>query len=208
MRSVVLASLMLTGLAAAAPAQPSAPARPVDPSGWVVDVAHSELTFKIRHFMSRVRGSFGKWQANLVADPTNLGAGAVDVTIDASTITTSNERRDADLRSSNFFEVEKYPTITFRSTKVEASGSDLTITGDLTMKGVTKPVVLKGTFNGVMKGGRGEDRAGFEASAKINRLDWGVTWNRVVEGGGTMLGDEVEITIAIEAFRPPQAGTK
>ena len=205
MRSVVIAALMFSAtagnLSAQAPA--TAAARPVDANAWTVDPSHSELSFRIRHFVSKVRGSFGKWQANLVADPANLGAAGVDVTIDATTIDTDNERRDADLRSANFFEVEKYPTITFRSTKVEAKGTALTISGDLTMKGVTKPVVLTGAFNGVTKGARGELRSGFEASTTINRLDWGVTWNRVIEGGGSMLGDDVEVTIAVEAFRPP-----
>lgn len=211
MRSVVIAALMFSATAGSLSAQApaAAAARPADPNGWTVDPAHSELSFRIRHFVSRVRGSFGKWQANLVADPANLAAGGVDVTIDASTIDTKNANRDADLRSANFFEVEKYPTIIFRSTKVEAKGNDLTITGDLTMKGITKPVVLKGTFNGVTKGGRGEPRSGFEATATINRLDWGVTWNRVIEGGGSMLGDDVEITMMVEAYKaPPPATTR
>ncbi len=213
--AVLFASITLP-LAAQAPAQPAAPAaatsalpplvRPTDPNAWIIDVTHSELTFRIRHFVSKVRGQFNKWQGTVIADPTNLGAGSVEIAIDASSVDTNNERRDADLRSPNFFEVEKYPLITFKSTKVETKGDDITLAGDLTIKGITKPVVLKGTYNGLTKDARGAERAGFEASTKINRLDWGITWNRVAEGGGAMLGDDVEITIALEAFKPPKQG--
>lgn len=174
-----------------------------DPNAWKIDVGHSELTFRIRHFVSKVRGQFNKWEGTInTPSAETFHGGTVEVTIDATSIDTNSERRDNDLRSANFFEVEKYPTITFRSTKAEVSGSDITLTGDLTLKGVTKPVVLKGSFNGLTKtDARGTQRAGFEVSAKLNRLDWGVTWNRAVEGGGAMLGDEVEITVAIEAMK-------
>ena len=182
---------------------------PAEPTTWQIDVSHSELTFRIRHFVSKVRGRFDKWSGTIVADPNNLAGGSVEVSIDAATINTNNERRDADLRSANFFETDKYPTITFKSTKVEQSGSELTITGDLTIKGVTKPVVLTGTFSGTTKDARGAERVGFEATATINRLEWGITWNRVAEGGGAMLGDEVEIDISLGAVRrpTPAAGT-
>ena len=178
-----------------------APATPVDPNAWVIDAGHSELSFRIRHFVSRVRGTFGKWQGSVIADPANLAAGSVDVTIDAASIDTENEGRDNDLRSANFFEVEKYPTITFKSTKVSVTGETMEITGDLTMHGVTKPVVLKGRYNGMAKNQRGGDILGFEASTTINRLDWGITWNRIVEGMAR-LGDDVEISIAVQAVKP------
>lgn len=182
---------------------PSAVSSPADSVTWVIDVTHSELTFKIRHFASRVRGQFNTWQGTIAApSDKSFDAGTVSVTIDASSVDTNNEKRDNDLRSDNFFDVTKFPTITFKSTKATVAEDQLTLWGDLTIKGITKPVVLKGTYNGVVPDGRGGMRAGFEASTKINRLDWNVTWNRAVEGGGLMLGDEVEITIAIEAFQP------
>jgi polyisoprenoid-binding protein YceI len=199
---VTAVALSLGAVPAVAQPPIATAAAPRNPTAWQIDVAHSELSFRIRHFVSRVRGQFNKWQGSITTDPSNLAAGSVDVTIDASSIDTNNERRDADLRSANFFEVDKYPTIAFKSTKVESNGSDITITGDLTIKETTKPVVLKGTFNGVTNTGRQGDRMGFEVGTRINRLEWGITWNRAVEGGGVMLGDDVDITIAIEAFKP------
>jgi polyisoprenoid-binding protein YceI len=172
---------------------------------WTVDPTHSELTFRIRHFVSKVRGTFSKWNGTITGDPKNWAGGSVDVTIDAASITTNNAMRDNDLRSANFFEAEKYPTLKFRSTKVEVKGDDVAITGDLTIRDVTKSVVLKGKYLGVTPEMQGGARVGFEASTTINRLDWGVKWNRIVEGGGTMLGDEVEIAIGIEAARAPGA---
>lgn len=153
--------------------------------------------------MSKVRGQFNKWEGAISApSDESFDGGSVEVTIDAASIDTNHERRDNDLRSANFFEVEKYPSIVFKSTSAEVEGSDITLTGDLTLKGVTKPVVLKGSFNGVTKAdARGTQRAGFEVSTTINRLDRGATWNRAVEGGGAMLGDDVEITVAIEAMK-------
>lgn len=202
--SVLAGTTLLLGSAGVLGAQAApetAPAAPVDPNAWVIDAGHSELSFRIRHFVSRVRGTFGKWQGSLIADPTNLAAGSVEVTIDAASIDTQNEGRDNDLRSANFFEVEKYPTITFKSTKVAVTGENIEITGDLTMHGVTKPVVLKGRYNGMAKNQRGGDILGFEASATINRLEWGITWNRMVEGMAR-LGDDVEISIAVQAMKP------
>ena len=190
-------------LPAAGAAAAAAPAPPADPNAWRIDVGHSELTFTIRHFVSRVRGGFGQWSGTIIVDTSSLGRGSVDVTIQAASIDTQNENRDRDLRSANFFEVEKFPTITFRSTKVEGTANDLTVTGDLTIRGITKPVVLKGSYLGHTIDNRGAQRIGFEATTTINRLDYGVTWNRVAEGGGAMLGDEVKIDIVVAGTKPP-----
>jgi polyisoprenoid-binding protein YceI len=205
---VTTASLIFAFTAAAQqqpPAQPTSPAAaiaPADPNAWRIDATHSDLSFSIRHFVSRVRGTFGRWAGTIVVDTNDVTKGSVDVTIQATSIDTQNENRDNDLRSANFFEVEKYPTITFRSTKVEGRKDELTVTGDLTIRGVTKPVVLKGRYLGVTAPDqRGTRRIGFEASTMINRLDYDVTWNRAVEGGGVMLGDEVRIDIVIEAMK-------
>ena len=188
--------------AAPAPAAATTPAPPADPNAWRIDAGHSDLSFSIRHFVSRVRGGFGQWSGTIIVDTTSLGRGSVDVTIQAASIDTQNENRDRDLRSANFFEVDKYPTITFKSTRVEGTADDLTVTGDLTIRGVTKPVVLKGRYLGHTVDNRGGQRIGFEASTTINRLDYGVTWNRVAEGGGAMLGDEVRIDIVVAGTKP------
>lgn len=170
-------------------------------SVWQIDAGHSDISFRIRHFMSRVRGTFNQWSGTITADSGQWAAGAVDVTLETASVDTRHERRDADLRSANFFDAANHPTITFKSTKVEASGGTIVITGDLTIKGVTRPVVLEGRFLGLEAAGAGRQRVGFEARGTINRVDYGVTWNRVLEGGGAMLGDDVEIEIAIEATR-------
>ena len=214
--SVLTATLLSASLVATAtlgaqqtpPASPTvapaaaAPTPPMDPNAWRIDAGHSELSFTIRHFVSRVRGGFGQWSGTIIVDTTSMGRGSVEVTIQAASIDTQNENRDRDLRSANFFEVEKYPTITFRSTKVEGTANDLTVTGDLTIRGITKPVVLKGRYLGHTVDNRGGQRIGFEATTTINRLDYGVSWNRVAEGGGAMLGDEVKIDIVVAGTKP------
>lgn len=199
-----LALALPLGTLTVAHARPAPVSPRADPVVWKIDVNHSELTFKIRHFTSRVRGQFNKWEGAITSpSESSFNGGTVEVTIDASSIDTNNERRDSDLRSDDFFDVTKYPTITFKSTNAEVKGNELALAGDLTMKGITKPVVLKGSYNGVATDDRGRPRAGFEASGTINRLDWDVTWNRAIEGGGMMLGDEVTIEVAIEAIRAP-----
>lgn len=168
---------------------------------WKIDPSHSELTFRIRHYVTKVRGTFSRWSGTVTADPANLAGGSVDVTIDAKSIDTNQEMRDNDLRSSNFFAADSFPTLTFKSTRVETSGSELKVHGDLTIRGITRPVVLTGSYSGTTKDARGGERIGFEASTRINRLDYKVTWNRAIEGGGLMLGDDVDIDITIEAIK-------
>ena len=149
--------------------------------------------------MSRVSGTFTDWSGVIQADPAHWAGAAVSASINVASVDTRQERRDADLRSARFFNADSFPTITFVSRSVAQKGDSLTIAGDLTMRGVTKPVVLKGTVLGVMPGER--PRAGFEVAATLNRLDYGVAWNRLLEGGGSMLGDDVEILINVEALR-------
>jgi polyisoprenoid-binding protein YceI len=190
-----LITVLLAPVPGTITAQAAAPAPPT----WRVDAGHSELSFRIRHLMSRVSGTFREWSGTIQADPSDWSGASVEVSIKAASIDTRNDSRDTDLRSDKFFDVANHPTITFRSTKVEAIGTTLRITGELTIRGVTRPVVLEGAVLGVNEGQH--PRAGFEASATINRLDYGVTYNRIVEGGGTLLGDDVQIDIAIEAVR-------
>lgn len=213
-RSTVLA-LVLGAIPAAITAQtptqtPAAPppgaARPqapqLPPNTWGIDKTHSELTFRIRHFMSRVGGTFRDWRGTIalpLADSARWENAVIDVTIQTASIFTDNERRDADLRSSNFFAADSFPTITFRSTRIARSGNKARIEGLLTMRGVTKPVVLDGEYLGMRHFPNNMHRVGFMATTTINRLDYGITWNRVVEGGGVTLGDDVTIDIAMEA---------
>ena len=200
----VFAAVAVPSIAAAQAAPPAQAGAPVDPAAWRVDKTHSELTFQIRHFMSRVRGTYRDWRGTVnLPDPAKWENAGINVEIQTASIFTDNERRDADLRSSNFFSADSFPTITFKSTRIERNGDAGKIFGDLTIRGVTKPVVLDGRFLGLQSNANGSQRLGFEATTTINRLDYGVKWNRAVEGGGVMLGDEVKIDIAIEAVRQP-----
>jgi polyisoprenoid-binding protein YceI len=170
------------------------------PVAWTVDQAHSEVSFRVRHLTGRVRGHFKEYASSLMADPAQLTNGSVSVEVKTASVNTENEKRDAHLRSPDFFDVEKFPAMTFRSTKVEANGKDIAISGDLTIKGVTKPVVLKGTFNGKVTDPWGKERLGFEVSTTIDRREFGLVWNKLVEGS-SLVGDEVTIDIAIEAVK-------
>ena len=203
---LVLAAVPLALAAAPFPAPLAERARgeAADPVRWEIDTTHSELTFRIRHLVSRVSGSFNQWSGTIVADPADLSGGSVEVTIQTASIFTNHERRDAHLRSDDFFDAPNHPTIIFRSTRVEPRGRDLLVHGDLTIRGVTRPVVLEGRMLEV-GGAPGRRRIGFEAETRIDRMDFGVRWNRGAEGGGVVLGDEVTIRMAISAVERPAA---
>lgn len=193
---VIAAALLTPTLIASAPA-----ARPAQaPAVWTIDNTHSGVGFQIRHFVSKVRGKFKDVKGTITADESAWQNAVVDVEISTGSVSTDNDRRDAHLRSPDFFAADSFPVIRFRSTRIERKGDDARIHGDLTIRGVTRPVVLDGTMTGVMKSAQG-DRVGFEASTTINRLDYGVKWNRAAEAGGAMLGDDVKIEINIEAVR-------
>jgi polyisoprenoid-binding protein YceI len=171
---------------------------------WVVDKAHSEVTFQIRHYVTRVRGRFTDFAGTIVAHAANPEASSVEFTIKAASIDTDNEYRDKDLRGANFFEVDRFPEITFESTKVAPVGNDrYEVTGLLTMHGVSREIVLPVTHLGSVatkdRQGREGAKGGFEASLTLNRKDFGITWNRVLDTGGFMLGDDVTVQINIEA---------
>lgn len=168
---------------------------------YKIDPAHSSAQFAVTHMgLSKVRGSFGNIQGTISYDPSNVAATKVNATIAVATVNTNNERRDNHLKGADFFDVEKFPTMTFASTKVEqASAGTLKVTGDLTMKGVTKPVVL--TVDGptdAIKDQRGGTKRAAAATTRINRKDFGVTWNRTLDAGGVMVSDEVDITIDLQ----------
>ncbi|MGE0440891.1 MAG: YceI family protein [Gemmatimonadales bacterium] len=186
-------------LVAAAVAGPAAPI--TDPVTWMIDPIHSEVTFRVRHFVTKVPGTFKDWAGTIVADPDNLAGGQVEVTVKTASVDTKNDRRDTHLRSNDFFAVDSFPDMTFKSTRVEVTGSDLKVTGDLTIRGVTKSVVLTGEYGGTYgQPAPKQQRIGFTATTRVNRLDFGRKWNRLVEGSN-MLGDDVDITINVEAIR-------
>lgn len=175
-------------------------------STWQVDPAHTAAQFTVRHMMiSNVKGEFGKVTGTAQYDAADPSKGSVDVTIDATSLTTRNDNRDKHLRSADFFDVEKYPTLTFKSTKVESAGSGkLKLTGDLTIHGTTKQV----TFNvdgptPPIKDQRGAQHMGASATTTINRKDFGLVWNRAMDGGGVVVSDEVTITIDAEFVKQP-----
>lgn len=168
-----------------------------------VDKAHTLVGFRIRHFVSKVEGRFKDFDGTIWIDREHPSASKVELTMQAASIDTSNEGRDKDLRSDNFFDVAKYPTLTFKSTKVEPKGKDAyEVTGDFTMHGVTKSITVPVKNGGFVKvkgrNGMGE-KTGFEISFPLNRKDFGITWNRPLDQGGFMLSDDVEINVQIEA---------
>lgn len=167
---------------------------------WEIDPAHSSIAFKLRHFFAKVHGSFDDVKGTIDFEPGDLASGSVEVSIPAASVDTRNERRDNDLRGPNFFDVEKYPEITFKSTKVEETEDGLKVIGDLAMLGVTKEVVLDVDFLGAGPHARpGLMVAGFSATTTIDRTEWGLKWNRTLDAGGVMLGNDVEIILDIEA---------
>ena len=169
---------------------------------YTFDKNHTLIGFRIRHYVSKVEGRFKDFEGKIKIDRQNAAVSSVELTLQAASIDTAVENRDKDLRSANFFEVEKYPTITFKSAKIEPKGADTyEVTGDLTMHGVSKPVKLTVKSTGFLKI-RGVEKAGFEVTGTLNRKDFGVVWNRGLEGGGAMLGDDVELNIQVEANKP------
>ncbi|MBC7937522.1 MAG: YceI family protein [Rhizobacter sp.] len=160
---------------------------------WALDATHSELGFKIKHLMiSNVSGRFNSFDVTAETGNDNFGEAGISATIDVSSVFTNNEQRDGHLRNSDFFEIEKYPNITFNSTAVKAAGDELEVTGDLTMKDVTKSITLKVEFAGITTDPYGNIKAGFSFAGKLNRKDWGINFNAALETGGVMLGEEIK----------------
>ncbi len=172
---------------------------------FTVDKAHSSANFKIRHFTANVVGAFSDFDGTVIIDRANPAKSSVEFTIQSTSINTGNDGRDKHLRSGDFFDVEKFPTITFKSTAIAAKGKDAyDVTGDLTMHGVTKRVTLPVTFGGFLKTPRGE-KAGFELETTLNRKDYGILWNRALDEGGFMLSDDVKVTIELEMNKKVEA---
>lgn len=168
-----------------------------------IDSAHSGASFSVKHMMvSNVKGQFSKVAGTISYDEKNPTAISVEATIDVTTINTNEPKRDAHLKSADFFDVEKFPTMTFKSKKAVKGGRGLLLTGDLTMHGVTKEVTLDVEVSPEMKGMRpGVLVRGANATTKVNRKDFGLNWNRAIEAGGVVVGEEVSISIDVEANR-------
>ncbi len=175
---------------------------------WQVDGAHSAVNLTVRHMViSKVRGRFTKWNAKLALDTADLSRSAVEVEIDAASIDTGVGDRDTHLRSADFLDAGKYPTLRYRSRRVEAPSKDrLRVIGDLTIRDVTREVVLDVEYGGQGKDPWGNQRAGFTATATLNRKDFGLTWNQALETGGLLVADRVDIEIELQAIR--QAATQ
>ena len=181
-----------------------APPRTGTPSVWEIDAAHSLVQFAVKHMMfTTVRGRFTDIQGKIhCVDEADPATASVEAVIAAASITTGDEQRDAHLRSADFLDVETYPAITFTSTQVERTGEDqLRIVGDLTIRDVTRSVTLETTFNGRGTNPWGREVAGFTAATRINRKDFGLTWNAALESGGFLVGDMMDILIEVQAAR-------
>jgi polyisoprenoid-binding protein YceI len=182
----------------------TAASQATQPTQWQIDPAHSAAHFSVRHLMiSNVRGEFTKLTGSAQINPADLAKSTVEVTIEAGSLNTREPQRDEHLRSPDFFDVANYPTLTFRSKRVEPLGAEaFKLTGDLTIRGVTKQVTfdVEGPTPSV-KDPWGNTRAGVTASAKINRKDFGLVWNALTEAGGVVVGDEVKITIDAELIQ-------
>lgn len=172
------------------------------PAGtWNIDPTHSTVGFVARHLViSKVRGSFRSFSGAIIISDQQLDS-SVSVSIDMESVDTADESRDGHIKGEDFFDVAKFPTMTFTSTKVTQEGEDFEVTGDLTIKGVTRSVILELEFNGVSKDPWGGTRAGFSAETEINRKDFGLEWNVVMETGGVLVGEKIKIELDIQAVQ-------
>ena len=192
-KALVLAMTALVALPFVASAKPET---------FTVDAAHSGISFQVRHFFSEVPGRFTDFSGKIVYDAEKPEASSVEITVQAKSINTDNENRDGHLRNADFFDVEKFPTFTFKSTSVKAKDAKtLTVQGDMTVKGVTKRTSIEVQVLGVMELGGGKAKAGFKTEFVINRQDFGITWNKTLDAGGTVLGDDVKVNVLFEADR-------
>jgi polyisoprenoid-binding protein YceI len=172
-------------------------------TNWNFDISHSSINFHVRHLMiAKVHGRFTKWGGTLVLDETDITKSKIDVTIETGSVDTRDEKRDAHLRSADFFDADNLPTMTYKSTSItKVADDELEVTGDLTLRGVTKEVKLKVELNGKQKDPWGGTRIGFSAKASLNRKDYGLNWNAALEAGGVLVGEKVEINLEIQAVQ-------
>ena len=171
-------------------------------STWTIDTGHSSVHFIARHMViTKVRGAFKSFKGTLELDDADMTKSKIDVSIDASSIDTAEEKRDGHLKSADFFDVEKFPTLTFKSKSITKKGDAYDVVGDLTIHGVTKEVVLATQFEGKGKDPWGGERVAFAAKTKIEREDFGLKWNQVLEAGGVLVSNKIEIEIEVQAIK-------
>ena len=166
---------------------------------WVLDPTHSEVQFKVKHLViSTVTGSFKKFEGTLETENDDFTGAEVNISLDVDSIDTNQDQRDGHLKSADFFDAEKYPTITFKSTSFEKDGSDYTLKGDITIKDVTKPITLTAEHGGSATDFYGNTKAGFDVVGKINRKDFGLTWDGITEAGSVVVSDEVKLIFNVQ----------
>lgn len=171
-------------------------------NSWDIDTTHSAIHFWVRHLViSKVHGRFAKWTGTVNLDEQDPARSVVEVRIDAASVDTQVGDRDAHLKSADFLDVANHPELTFRSRRIEKSGEGYRVTGDLTIRGTTREVVLDAEYAGLAKDPWGNQRAGFSAKAALDRRDFGLVWNAALEAGGVLVGEKVEITIELEAVK-------
>jgi polyisoprenoid-binding protein YceI len=169
---------------------------------WNIDPSHSGIHFLVRHMViAKVRGKFTGFKGVLELDEADLTKSKVDVSIDVPSVSTADDKRDAHLRSGDFFDAEKFPTATFKSKSITKSGDEYLVKGDLAVHGVTKEVELRSTFEGTGKDPWGGERAAFQGKTSINREDWGIKFNMPLEGGGVVVGTKIELELEVEAVK-------
>jgi polyisoprenoid-binding protein YceI len=169
---------------------------------WAIDAGHSNVEFAVRHLMiSTVRGRFSDVTGTVQLDADDPANSTIDVTINVASIDTRQEQRDEHLRSADFFDAANFPVLTFKSTRIHRDGDGFQVNGDLTIRGVTRPVTLRVTEEGRTRDPWGGERIGYAAATKINRRDFGLTWNQVLEAGGFAVGDEVKIGVDVELVK-------
>jgi polyisoprenoid-binding protein YceI len=176
-------------------------------NNWTIDTVHSGINFSIRHMViSKVRGHFAKYTGTVNLDTNDLTRSVVEATIDASSIDTGTPQRDEHLRSADFFDVQQFPELRFKSTRIEKVEEDrYRVLGDLTIRNVTRPITLDVEYGGQARDPWGNDRVGFVAKATLDRKDFGLKWNQALEAGGVLVGDRVEIELEVQAVKAAAA---
>lgn len=169
---------------------------------WAIDPTHSEIGFKVKHMMfTNVSGKFGTYDATIATEEDNFENANIEFSADIDSISTNNTDRDNHLKSGDFFDAESYPKLTFKASSFAKEGDDYELTGDLTLRGVTKSVKFPAEFSGLMKDPWGNTKAGLNILGKINRKDWGLNWNSALETGGVLVGEEVKLNIELQLIQ-------
>jgi polyisoprenoid-binding protein YceI len=196
----LLTAAALTALSALSIAAAALPVQAAET--YNVDPGHSEVSFQVRHLVTQVRGKFNDYKGTIQLDPAKLESSTVELAIKTASIDTGAADRDKHLRTADFFDAEKFPEITFKSKSIKATGKDqYAVTGTFTMHGVSKDITLPVALNGFAKDPWGGQRAGFSTETTINRKDYGIVWNKAIDNGGALLGDDVKIAVSLEAVK-------